>query len=188
MFSFSSLVARFRTDMAPIYGLSGINQKLDKISKKINGQTIELPWPVLPAPLFYPEGPKASGDGSELVDDLKKRHEQGVQAVAQGLEMHLNMAMEASWGWIDGARDIVDSGDLKNSGKVGVMGDQIVVNYTSPYANLVHYGGYIYPYGNVNIEKVYLPARPWVDATLGDAAGPVQPFDWMRTYLEAVGY
>lgn len=174
--------------MAPVYGLDGIKQSLQKVAKKIDGQSVTVSWPVLPAPLFYWTGPESSGDGSDITEDLQKRHERGVEAVARGLEIHLDNMMEASWGWIEGARDIVDSGQLKNSARVMIQGDQIIVGYVSDYANLVHYGGYIQPYGNVNIDRVYLPARPWVAATFGEAGGPMQPYDWMAAYLEAASY
>jgi hypothetical protein len=171
-----------------IYGLEGISQKLTAMGKKANGMKVTVPWPVLPAPSFYLEGPKSESNGQEIADDLKRRHELGVAAVTRGLDAHLDGMMEASWGWIDGARDIVDSGELKSSGTVVRQGDSITVAYSSDYANLVHYGGYIYPYGNVNIEKVYIPARPWVSATLGEAAGPAPAFDWMSVYLDAVNF
>ena len=52
--------------------------------------------------------------------------------------------------------DIYDTGELLNSGSVIINNKGITIAYDAPYAALVHYGGYIHPYGNIT-EKVYLP-------------------------------
>ncbi len=90
------------------------------------------------------------------------------------------------WAWRDGgARDIIDTGKLKASRKITVEGRRIDISYDVPYAGIVHFGGYILPYGNPNAEKVYLPARPWVDSVaLG--GGPVPKFDFERIYAETI--
>lgn len=164
------------------------NPLLDLINRKAKriesiSYTIEIP--IVPAPGFYLEPPESKGE-SEAFSDLDARHERGVQAVANAVNVHLDSMMASNWGWIDGSRDIIDTGELRDSAQIGTDGRRISVSYNTPYANLVHYGGYIYPYGNVNIERVYLPGRPWVDATFGIADGPMGPVDWMTVYKQAV--
>lgn len=110
-----------------------------------------------------------------IIQSLQEAHERGLAAVARKLESHLKQQIRAF-----GA---VDTGALMNSGSVNIQGDSVIVNYSSPYASIVHYGGYIAPYGNVTIEKVYIPARPWVDASLGNAPGALGVFDWKTAYL-----
>jgi len=75
-------------------------------------------------------------------------------------------------------RDIVDSGKLKASKKLttsfGSTQVKWTVRYTEPYAALVHYGGYIAPYGRSE-GTAYVPGRPWIqlvfreDANEGDS-------------------
>lgn len=93
------------------------------------------------------------------------------------LKTKLDAALRASWGWSSGSRDIIDTGELARSFSMSTGSDQISFGYSSEYAGLVHYGGYIRPYGNPNADLVYLPARPWIDAVLGDAPGPITPID-----------
>lgn len=62
--------------------------------------------------------------------------------------------------WGDGG--VYETGALMNSLEISTTAKQIQVNYTEPYAALQHYGGYILPYGNTNLSKVYIPGRPWV--------------------------
>ena len=93
--------------------------------------------------------------------------------------------MEASWAWEGGAgRDIIDTGELRDSLSITIGSDgQFEINYSSPYAKLVHYGGYIMPYGNNRIEKVFIPGRPWIQAVL-EGGGPVPQFDFESHYRE----
>ena len=42
-----------------------------------------------------------------------------------------------------------------------MQGNSLVISYDVPYANLVHFGGYVVPYGNSFAERVFIPARPW---------------------------
>lgn len=126
----------------------------------------------------------ASG-GDNLKGDLQRAHEEAMRSLAGPISDYLDAMMSAGWGWSDGARDIVDTGQLQNSGRVTVSGDNIVIQYSADYANLIHYGGYIQPYGNLNIEKVYIPGRPWISATFGLAPGPLPPFDIGAAYEDA---
>lgn len=97
-----------------------------------------------------------------------------IQRIAVDLASKLDAAMASSvWGELG---DIIDTGDLRDSLQVVIEGDSVQISYDSPYANLIHYGGYIAPYGNTSIDKVYIPGRPWVEAVLtGD--GPVDSID-----------
>lgn len=68
----------------------------------------------------------------------------------------------AQWKAYDGTTvDIVDTGALRDSQKVQVQGNSLVITYDVPYANLVHFGGYVIPYGNSFADRVFIPARPW---------------------------
>ena len=91
--------------------------------------------------------------------------------VQRDLKVALDAAMDYSgWSWIGDTRDIVDTGKLKKSlilvEKNLKTKTTIEIKYRSPYANMVHYGGYIQPYGNKNANSVLYPARPWVEAVL----------------------
>lgn len=61
---------------------------------------------------------------------------------------------------------LVDTGNLKSSLIVTTGNDGINIAYTAPYAALLHFGGYIIPYGNQNAKPVYIPGRPWVDMAI----------------------
>jgi phage gpG-like protein len=101
------------------------------------------------------------------------------------LKTKLDTALRASWGWTSGSRDIIDTGELARSFSISTKSGEINFGYDSEYAGLVHYGGYIRPYGNLNADLVYLPARPWIDAVLGDAPGPIEPIDAGQIMSEA---
>lgn len=116
---------------------------------------------------------------------INARHAKGIRALEQRLELELNMQMQKSWTWIDGSRDIIDTGTLQRSVTINMdtgMNGSIDVTYDTPYANLVHYGGYINPYGNPNI-KIYLPARPWVETAFSNVNT-----EWERIYMSAANY
>lgn len=67
------------------------------------------------------------------------------------------------------------SGALRNSLSVNTKYLQtkttLTIKYSSPYANLVYYGGMIQPYGNRYAASVLLPGRPWIEDAL-KAGGP----------------
>lgn len=105
--------------------------------------------------------------------------------VAKALKQALDEAIKAGvWQWNDDVRDIYDTGELMDSGQVIIDGNGIKIIYDAPYAMLVHYGGYISPYGRMT-EKVYLPPRPWIEATLL-GGGPVPKFDYISLYRKAI--
>ena len=127
---------------------------------------------------------KAS-NADPLLAELETQHNKGVQAVKEAIENDLDDMMGASWGWTSGARDIVDTGALRDSKNVTVSGENILISYGEPYAQLIHSGGYIQPYGNKNAAAVYIPGRPWVGAVLGVDNGPLEPTDWQQVYQDA---
>jgi hypothetical protein len=116
----------------------------------------------------------------------------GIQSGGSQIESYLpgllDQALEASvWSWprttlrkngttAGGTRDIVDSGRLRGSAKVVTKylktKSIFSIAYKAPYAHLIHYGGYIVPYGDPTRQKVYIPGRPWVEAVIeGNTAG-----------------
>lgn len=115
-----------------------------------------------------------------FLNKMEEAHLLAMEAVRSGVADHLDLQMMSVWGT---GRDIVDSAELLTSASVFLNGDDITITYTSPYASLVHYGGYVAPYGNTSIEKVYIPGRPWVAATLGLAPGPAGAYDYEKQYL-----
>lgn len=130
---------------------------------------------------------KLSGiDAADILRGIEKGIDEASQIVASKLGEALDDAMESAvWRWNGGSRDIIDTGELKASRSITVISNRIEISYNVPYAGIVHYGGYILPYGNPNASKVYLPARPWVDSVvLG--RGPVPQFDFEAIYIAAI--
>ena len=115
--------------------------------------------------------------------------------VQRDLRIALDNAMNSStWGWtrdtlrkngsIAGStRDIVDTGKLRNSLSIKEKNlktkTTISIQYKTPYAALVHYGGVVVPYGNVRAGTVIVPARPWIEATLKGTHG-IQKFNMSK--------
>lgn len=105
--------------------------------------------------------------------------------IVTDLKIALDNAIRSGvWPTLSGAADIYDTGELLESGRVTLTENGISIVYDAPYAALVHYGGYIIPYGNRSAAKVYLPARPWVDAVLNGGAVPA--FDFAKYYQEEI--
>lgn len=145
---------------------------------------VDLDMPVLPPIVISPVS---------LGFDLQKEPELDTEALEADYEARvaalepqliaeladaLTAALKASvWAWNDGARDIYDTGELAGSVNISMSSGSLVVKYDAPYANIVHNGGYIFPYGNKSARPIYLPPRPWIDSVLyGD--GPVPQFDF----------
>lgn len=124
---------------------------------------------------------------SEIMAQIKKGINNANEIIASRLGDALDAALTSTvWEWRDGGtRDIIDTGKLLASRDIQVIGDRIQISYNVPYAGIVHFGGYVLPYGNPNAQKVYVPARPWVDSViLGN--GPVPAFDFESIYKEAI--
>lgn len=149
-----------------------------QIVKELNADDIALYVAPIPFPTVTFKTTKAP-DISSAIEDLEAKHEAGVDAVKSAVDIRLTANMRRTWGWIDGSRDIVDTGALMDSVQFADTGDGFSLYYGEPYANLVHYGGYINPYGNPN-ARVYLPARPWVELTFSEMNN-----EWQQIYLNA---
>lgn len=158
-------------------GINSLEARLKKVNKagfKSSGSIDRPKFRLKP-------GEFDAKSGLEQINDLVRRT---VERAAVDLESKLDAAMASSlWGELG---DIIDSGDLRDSLQVVVEGNSIQISYDSPYANLVHYGGYVAPYGNKSIDKVYIPARPWVEAVF-TGNGPVDPIDVPQIFEEEKG-
>lgn len=105
----------------------------------------------------------------EIIDEFTR-------TLAIELKTALDNAMESNvWGGSDDS-DIVDTGNLRDSLQIEVTSDGVIIDYTAEYAALIHYGGYILPYGNSSATRVYLEGRPWVESVLF-GNGPIQGYD-----------
>lgn len=118
----------------------------------------------------------------QIEKKLQQVNELAVQYMREEIEKALNEIMAANI-WESG-NDLIDTGELMNSLEVAVNGDTVTMSYTADYASLVHYGGYIQPYGNSKVEKVYIPGRPWVQAVVDGTAGTT-PIDLSAIYNRA---
>lgn len=99
--------------------------------------------------------------------------------LAATLEENMDLPV---WNFNGDTRDIVDTGNLRDSGTVTIDGTDIVISYDEEYAAIVHYGGYVKSGFNPDIQ-IYYPGRPWIEATLtGD--GPVPGFDFQKALEE----
>lgn len=134
------------------------------------------------APINF--GIEAFGDWDDPIDEERvlSAYEAKIATIAPKLASQVTTALtqalqSSSWTWNDGVRDIYDTGELARSVSVKATGEGIDVFYSAPYANLVHNGGYIQPYGNPNARPVYMPPRPWVSSVLY-GGGPVPQFDF----------
>ena len=112
---------------------------------------------------------------------LVKGAQKGASYVEAGLITALNKSMDSQWTWNQGSRDIVDTGKLKASAKIITKFAQTKVSfqvqYNTPYAAFVHYGGVMKPYGNKYAADVIIPGRPWVKAVLEGSHGQ-EKFDF----------
>ena len=121
---------------------------------------------------------------AETMNRFKRAINKASIHAAIDLEQALNEAMMSDvWPSLSGPTDIISTGELMSSGKVTANADGIKISYDTPYAMLVHYGGYVLPYGNSAAHMVYLPPRPWVDSVL-NGNGPVKQFDFSKYYKE----
>ncbi len=75
-------------------------------------------------------------------------------------------------------RNLIDTGNLRQTGSFRMVGPtKATFTWSANYATAVHEGAYIYPWGNKQAARVYLPPRPWTRAVLGleDTPG-IEPF------------
>lgn len=108
------------------------------------------------------------------------------QSLAIELETALDNAMESTvWG---GSQDgnIVDTGNLRDSLQISVTSNGVMIDYTAEYAALIHYGGYIVPYGNSSATRVYIEGRPWIDSVLY-GTGPIPGYNFEELFNRVKG-
>lgn len=157
--------------------VSGVGKKQQTRRVVSSGGGIPIEWDI-----------KLAGNAAA---DILTGMEEGVkianEIIAQKLGEALDAAIDSAvWKWRDGGpRDIYDTGKLKASRNISINSNKIVITYDVPYAGIVHFGGYILPYGNPNAKKVYLPARPWIDSVV-IGGGPVPKFDFESIYVQAI--
>ena len=154
--------------------IKDIGEKIDTAIKKAEF--------AVSANLSMPEIDLKTDVGSMPTSDMQNytlaEVQRALSLATDDVKRALNSAVSSSsWSWAGGSRDIVDTGKLKNSVEVAFSGGAFMISYKVPYAALIHYGGYVYPYGNKNAQKVYIPGRPWVDATIM-GGGPVPQIQW----------
>ena len=86
-------------------------------------------------------------------------------------------------------RNIVDTGFLRDSKVLKTTFLQtktsVEIKYKAPYANLVHFGGMIRPYGALGRTLKPLPPRPWIQAVLEGGWG-IQKLDVDSIINEAI--
>lgn len=122
---------------------------------------------------------------TQILQSFERAINRASQKIAVDLMIALDEAMRSNiWQTTDGKEDIIDTGKLLESGSVTVTSNGLTIAYDEPYAALVHYGGYIVPYGN-STTRVYLPARPWVDSVL-NGIGPIKEFDFEKYYRKEI--
>lgn len=108
------------------------------------------------------------------------------RSLAIELRTALDEAISANvWG-DDGDNDLVDSGNLRDSLQIQVTSNGVMIDYTAEYAALVHYGGYILPYGNQNATRVYITGRPWVESVLY-GTGPIPGYNFKELFNRTKG-
>ena len=123
---------------------------------------------------------------------LTRGMQNGMNRIETSLSQALDSAMQSnSWSWpgqtlrrngstAGTSRDIIDTGALMRSKRLKVDFKQtkasLSIRYTSPYAAMVHYGGYITPYGRPGRGAVSIQGRPWITATLQGTNG-IPKFD-----------
>lgn len=130
--------------------------------------------------LSPPRIPKA-----EIIGRFESAINRASQRITVDLKEALDSAIRSSvWQTNSGNADIYDTGELMESGVVSMTSEGVTIAYSAPYAALVHYGGYINPYGRQEIS-VYLPPRPWVESVLF-GGGPLQSFDFASYYREEI--
>ena len=137
-------------------------------SLKIPGLTLQI------------DASKAIKITMDAIEDSVRRWQ---EIVSREILVYLNEAM-SSTAWPSGT-DIIDTGELRDSVSISISGSNIEVSYDVAYANLVHYGGYIMPYGNTRANMVYIEGRPWAESVLF-GGGPFKQYDYAEAYSRAL--
>ena len=136
--------------------------------------------------------PDLKGQDKKVAAKMKAAITKGVQRGMARVETSLSKALDdammaSSWEWssivttrvngqtVGSPRNIVDTGFLRDSKKLKISYLQtkttVEVKYTAPYANLVHFGGMIRPYGAKGRTLKPIQPRPWITAVLNGGWG-----------------
>lgn len=115
---------------------------------------------------------KSVPDIKRLTLSIDKAMVRAILELSDNIQRNLALAITSSiWRTNSGISDIYLSGNLLESGSISASTNGISISYDVPYAALIHYGGYITPYGNSRATKVYIPPRPWIQAVLNGTNG-----------------
>jgi len=145
---------------------------------KTNSQTATVTASLAVAPI---DTKKLKTIRSRFPKEVEEAHMETMVYMAEELEIALGEAMEnKAWQWEYGDGDIVDTGALRDSLRITVTANNFRIYYGEEYAGIVHYGGYIFPYGNPRVI-IYMPPRPWIDSVL-NGGGPVPQFNFEGIY------
>lgn len=122
---------------------------------------------------------------AEILAAFERAINRASARIAVDLKIALDDAIRSPvWTTLQGTADIYDTGELMQSGSVTVRRDGVTIAYDAPYAAIVHYGGYVSPFGTA-ASKIYLPPRPWVESVL-NGGGPVEAFDFAKYYQQEI--
>lgn len=164
--------------------LSNLRQEARETIRKLDSTTLELN---LGIKIIIKDVDTSDLKALEqrVIKEIKKAHSAAVRSVRNNLEKALDQAMENPlWAWISGSRDIIDTGQLRDSRRVIIDSDNdIHIIYNEEYAAIVHYGGYVNAFGDPE-RTYYYPGRPWVTALL-EGNGPIEKFPFESLYQEA---
>lgn len=156
-------------------------EKLKSEADRLDGFQADIGTTEWPVPKFTIKITKVSPPSqvAKLMDDVNAL---AIQYIKDDIKAALDAAMQSNiWGDMG---DIIDTGELMNSLQITISDSKLTMDYTADYAAFVHYGGYIAPYGNKSIEKVYIPGRPWVDAVM-QGNGGIEPVNLVAAYERA---
>lgn len=158
------------------------NFLLDQLLK-IEGQEAVLELPTLDIAFKF-SSKNVEEFIARLPSIIEEAHRSAVKGLIPFLKEALDSAMESSvWDWDGDTRDIVDTGELKNSLNIFIdNNNNLHIVYDKDYAAIVHYGGYFNAFGNKNASQYY-PGRPWVKSVI-EGGGPVPQFDFANYYRD----
>lgn len=126
--------------------------------------------------------------------NLKARADEAARRASQIVMGELFAAFQQSftakaWAWprqtqrtvgtAGSPRNIIDTGNLRQTGSFRMTGPyQATFKWSAQYATAVHEGAHIFPWGDKDAERVYLPPRPWTRAVLGqENASGIRTYD-----------